>query len=68
MANPPRRLSTGEDLYIVRVRRDIKPEDAVRGYVDSVSSSQRFYFTTVADLNAFFERSIAASRPQRKRT
>ncbi|MDP9017146.1 MAG: hypothetical protein M3N19_02355 [Candidatus Eremiobacteraeota bacterium] len=67
MAKASRRLSTGEDLFIVRIRRDTDPQTSLRGYVDEISSSQRFYFTSVSDLNAFFERHIAAPHSERKR-
>ena len=61
----PRRSAVGEDLFIVRVRRDTTSRAELRGCVDLVATGERFYFTNVDDLTAFLRTRLAGTPTER---
>ncbi len=65
MSKLPRRSAVGDDLFVVRVRREVVSREELRGYVDRIATGERFHFTTVGDLNAFFASRLSRVEPER---
>ncbi len=65
MSKLPRRSAAGDDLFLVRVRRESPSPAELRGYVDRIATGERFHFTTVGDLNAFFASRLSRTEPER---
>ncbi len=60
-----RRSAVDDDLFVVRVRREKTSRETLRGYVDRIATGERFYFTTVDDLNAFLASRLSRENPER---
>jgi len=59
-------MARAEDVFLVRIRRDVATTPRLRGFVERATTGERFYFTTLGDLHVFMRARLDTPLPDEK--